>query len=167
MSNRWDMICNGRTDWLTNGQPEGAILICLTKFLRGHKKKHIYSNKSESVISHQIRTELRSNVTNVSIRSMATDCTHTRWTLLTILLMVNVRLTKQENLTVCASFFVGCVDSVSHVCAQMVAIIQVKTFVTSDFDHSLISILTIKPNLNWIKLIFRQELLDDWQMIKS
>ena len=35
MSYRWDTICNGRTDWRT----DDAILICLPKFLQGHKKK--------------------------------------------------------------------------------------------------------------------------------
>ena len=30
MSYRWDTICNGRTDWRT----DGAILICLPKFLK-------------------------------------------------------------------------------------------------------------------------------------
>ena len=72
-------------------------------------------------------------------------------------------LTKCENLTLCISFFfVGCVDSVLHVCAQMVAILHIETFVTFDFNPSLISKLITDSNLDQIKRIFGHKQIDDW-----
>ena len=39
-------------------------------------------------------------------------------------------------LTACVSCFVGCVDGVPCVCALVVAILHIETFVTFDFGRS-------------------------------
>ena len=59
-------------------------------------------------------------------------------------------------------FLVRYVDDVQLVCAQKVAILHMETFVTFDFDSSLISGPNTDHDLDRIKLIFGRKLMDNW-----
>ena len=56
-----------------------------------------------------------------------------------------------ENLTVCVSVFVRCVDGVQGVCARMVTILHTETFLTFDVDPSLFQDQLLPPDLGLIK----------------
>ena len=59
---------------------------------------------------------------------------------------------KWENLAVCVSSFVKGIDNV-RVCTQVMATLHIETFVTVDFDPSLIAVLITDSNLDLIKCI--------------
>ena len=51
-----------------------------------------------------------------------------------VVITLKIMYIKQVNLTVCVSFFLGCVNGAQRVCVRLVAILHIETFVTFGFD---------------------------------